>query len=94
MLFRSIDAIIGQHDFQQGYATAVLGEAVAYSPAAYRVSQCAGLVAAHGSATGAGNIILGRFCEYFQFGKDILVHGFYRDVSAKIQIVFGMDKFP
>ena len=36
-----IYAIIGQHNFQQGYATTVLGEAVAYSPAAYGVSQCA-----------------------------------------------------
>ena len=82
-----IDTIIGQHYFQQGYATTVLGEAMAYPPAAYGVSQCAGLVTAHGPTTRAGNIIFSRFCEYFQFGIHLI-----RIFLPKIQIVFGMGK--
>lgn len=33
--------------------------------------------------TGAGYIVFGGFCQYLEFGKDVFVHIFDRDIFAK-----------
>ena len=55
---------------------------MAYPPAAYGVSQCAGLVTAHGPTTRAGNIIFSRFCELFSIWQGHS-HSFDQNISAK-----------
>ena len=56
---------------------------MADTPTSDGVAQCARLIAAHCPAAGAGYIVFGGFRQYLEFGKDVFVHIFDRDIFAK-----------
>ena len=62
-----VDAIIGQHDFQQRDAPPVFGKAMADADAAHRIAHASLRIAAHRAARCARHIVFRRFGKHFQF---------------------------
>ena len=70
-----VDAIVGEHDLEQGNAASVFGETVADAPSSHGVAETVfAAVPAHGSAGSAGNVVFGRFGQYLQFLDHLFVH--------------------
>ena len=65
-VFAVIDALICKQDLQQGNASPVRGEAVAY-PRLGAAPYASAVIGALGPAGRAGHVIFGRVSQYFQF---------------------------
>ena len=69
-----INTYIREHHFEQGNASPVLCKTMADADTSHGISQRTRLVTTDRPATGAGNIVFGRFRQYLQFGKYVFVH--------------------